>query len=118
MEAARLMARGMLHIPDPDEEPVEDVIATAAAAFGLVVEAGIDQEDEFHLWPENVKTLRLWLGMQTQWWTDAEGGSGLRYEGVLAGMRMLGIPRKEQRELFLGLQAMERATLDARADRR
>lgn len=117
MEAARLLARGMLHIPQPDDEPVEDVIATAAAAFGLQVETEGGQEDVFCLWPDNVKTFQLWLGMQTQWHRDEGGSTGLRYEGVQAGMRLLGIPRKEQRGLFMGLQAMERATLDALAQR-
>ncbi len=69
-------------------------------------------EQEFHLWPDNVPTFNLWLGVQTQWIVGMNGRTGLNYGGIEVCMRLHQVRKKEQREMFIGLQAMEHAALD------
>ncbi len=76
------------------------------------MESGTIVEQEFHLWPENVPTFNLWLSVQTQWVIGMNGRTGLDYSGVEVCMRLHQVRKKEQREIFVGLQAMEQASLD------
>ena len=69
-------------------------------------------EDEFWLWPANVAVFNLWLAIQTQWHVGMNGRTGLDYASVEACMRLHQVRKKEQREMFVGLQAMEQAALD------
>jgi hypothetical protein len=82
------------------------------AAIGLRLESGPVIEEDFHLWPDNVATFKLWLSVQTQWVIGMNGRTGLEYAGVEACMRLHQVRKKEQREMFIGLQAMEHAALD------
>ena len=107
-----MLARGELRFPDGDETLPEDAIATALAAIGLQMESTPAAEEEFHLWPENVATFNLWLAVQTQWRVGMNGRTGLDYSAVDVCMRLHQVRKKEQREMFVGLQAMEQATLD------
>lgn len=76
------------------------------------MESGTIVEQEFHLWPENVPTFNLWLSVQTQWVIGMNGRTGLDYSGVEVCMRLHQVRKKEQRKIFVGLQAMEQASLD------
>lgn len=113
--AAQLLARGQLRIAYDDEsdgEP-EEVISAALAALGLEVEEPLELEEEFALWPECVPTFQFWQAVQTQWRIGMTGrATGLDYQGVKACMELCGIPRKKRTELFAGIRAMERATLN------
>lgn len=107
-----MLARGELRFPDSDEPAPEDAIADALAAVGLRMESTLAAEEEFYLWPENVPTFNLWLAVQTQWHAGMNGRTGLDYAGVDVCMRLHQVRKKEQREMFVGLQAMEQAALD------
>ena len=70
------------------------------------------------LWPDNVLAWRCWEGVQTQWRASGFGVTGLDYAGVRAYLEILGIKGRERMEVFVGIQACERATLDVHAERR
>ena len=101
-----------MRFQDDDEATPEDAIEQALAAIGLRLESSLAPEEEFYLWPENVATFNLWLSLQTQWITGMNGRTGLNYAGVEVCMRLHQVRKKEQREMFVGLQAMEHAALD------
>jgi hypothetical protein len=115
VDAAEFWARGGKH----GGPGVEDDLAL----FGVhpeAVKAWLGDEPEgpedFDVWPDNWPTLQLFLTLQTQWrlLVGGAGGAsfiGLDYSAVQAAMLMLGIPRKERAEMFVGLCMMERAAL-------
>lgn len=109
------MASGQLRIENPQDQDVQQTERDAAlAAFGLVATEPVAPDETFALWPENLLAFNLWQAVQTQWRTGGMGHpTGLDYGGVQACMVLRGIRKKDQVELFAGLQAMEQATLDA-----
>lgn len=74
------------------------------------------------MWPENVEALGLFLALQTQWRVASGMGgvmrTGLDYGAIAPTLRMLGLPRARERELFEALQVMESAFLNAQAESR
>jgi hypothetical protein len=90
----------------------------AFAAFGLVPEAEMEIEEEFHLWPENVAAFNLWLSIQTQWRSDNGQRTGLEYPGIDICIRNQAVPKKQRSWYFATMQAMERAALDEWAKER
>jgi hypothetical protein len=74
------------------------------------VEAQTDADEDFAVWPENVRTLQLFLACSTQWRYGATGGViGLDYSGVEALLRLRGV--RHRRRVFTDLQVMEMAAL-------
>jgi hypothetical protein len=73
---------------------------------------------EVYLWPDNVRTWRLWLAVQTQWRVGMSGVTGLDYAGVRAYLDEEEVVGDERRESFVGIRAAESATLAAWAERR
>jgi hypothetical protein len=75
------------------------------------------------VWPENWPVVLAFCAVATQWRTvwvgGLEGGglmrTGLDYEGVRAGLAMLGI--EVTPDLVRGLQVMEHAALEAWSER-
>ncbi|MEX2480195.1 MAG: DUF1799 domain-containing protein [Gammaproteobacteria bacterium] len=72
------------------------------------------------VWPQNAETVAAFLWISSQWRTQSLGGGmtparltfiGLDYAGVRAGLDAAGIA--VTRELWLGLQVMEAAALEA-----
>lgn len=116
------MARGQLRIESPDDPNANteaDELSAALAGLGLYCESSlVIDEDEFWLWPENEEAFWLWCSVQTQWMVGMAGALGLNYPGVESCMRMRGIRKKRQRQLFLVLQMMEQATLEEWASKR
>ena len=92
----------------------------ALASFGLhLVGHGRTHLDEVAwLWPENERTWRLWLQVQTQWRVGLDGKTGLDYAGVQACMELRRIPRRQRPRLFEQLHAMELAALGVWRDAR
>ena len=80
MEAARRLAKGDVGSPINDE---------ALAAFGLVHVADDEPDHRIAVWPENMKTVEVFVAMFTQWQTAGMDGApvGLRYESLPAVMR-------------------------------
>lgn len=108
------MACGQLRIEPGQDDAKQTEIAAALAAVGLVAIDAVTLDDTFALWPENLPTFNLWQAVQTQWRSGGMGPpTGLDYGGVQACMALRGVRKKEQAELFSGLQAMEQATLSA-----
>ena len=117
-KAAELLALGQLRFPSAssDEPEPEVEVNEAAAALGLVIanETPLELEEEFALWPECLPTFNFWRRLQTQWLRDAMGGyCSLNYPGVQVCMDIFGIKKKERLQLFLEIQAMECAFLNA-----
>jgi hypothetical protein len=71
------------------------------------------------IWPECVFAWRHWLRLQTQWQHAGMDGSlaGLRYEGVVAALDLLGVV-DERAELFALIQHMETTLLDEQSRKR
>lgn len=116
MEAARLLARGDLTIPDLPGQKYEEEASfeTAAEGFKLVIEKLPEvREDEFYLWPENYEVFSLWRTIQSQWNWDDGKRRGLNYPGVQICLGYWpGIRKKERVDAFHLLQAMEQAALE------
>lgn len=90
----------------------------ALAAFGLVAEAPLDLDEEFHLWPENEEVFWLWMACQTQWFYSEGRRRGLQYSGVMVVMEAHQIPRKKRNQYFCLVQAMEQTCLNVWAHER
>lgn len=68
---------------------------------------GENDSDLFEVWPENWRTLEIFLSCRYQWNMGAMGGfMGLRAEGVESVMRMNRVPLKDQWPIFTDLMAM------------
>lgn len=77
-------------------------------------------DDKVYLWPENLPVWRLWNQLQTQWRGNAAGGrDGLDYGAVATYMREVARIRPTRRwgEIWIGIQAMERASLAVWAEK-
>lgn len=108
------MACGQLRIEQDQDDAQHTEVDEALAAWGLVAAEPMELEETFALWPENLPTFNFWRVIQTQWRIGGTGRpSGLDYGGVHTCMDLHGIRKKNQPEVFAGLQAMERATLIA-----
>jgi hypothetical protein len=113
------MARGQLRFDSQTDEAVGDELTAAFEAFGLQCEDDIAvDQDEFWLWPENEKVFWLWAGLQTQWVVGMAGAVGLNYAGVEADFRLLGIPKKRRRDIYLLIKHMEQTALEEWAAKR
>ena len=76
--------------------------------------AGATPLDEVvYLWPDNLRAWQCWCGVQTQWRTGGMGGAtGLDYAGVRAYLDEQGPQGEERKDIFSGIRAAERGTLD------
>lgn len=63
------------------------------------------------VWPDNWQTLQVFTDLMSQWNVGMNGVIGLRYEALPLVLKMHGIKRKRQREVFDGLRVMERAAI-------
>ncbi|MFZ2309597.1 MAG: DUF1799 domain-containing protein [Rhodoferax sp.] len=85
----------------------------AVATHGPAAESEIA-----YLWPCNVQAWCVWCELQTQWRHSGMGdATGLDYAGVRAHLDECGHSGSERKELWSCIQAAERATLDAWAER-
>lgn len=88
--------------------PEERIAATRAAAKAAHAAA-----NEFEVWPDNWRTVRVFSGLSTQWRLAPMGGfSGLDYAAVEAALRIWRAPRRRWRALFADIQIMEAAVVD------
>jgi hypothetical protein len=97
---------------DEGEKPEDEDLSM----FGLVAAEEEDHEEEddelFGVWPENWKSVQLFMACATQWDTVPLGGmqggflyAGLNYSKVRDTMEMLGVKRKA--EMLEDLRVME-----------
>ena len=97
--------------PDP-----HNAWTAAVAQLGLLDRQ--EPERVAYLWPDNLLAWRCWQGVQTQWRVGMGGATGLDYAGVRAFLDEQDLQRDERREVFAGIQACERATLEVWAEQR
>lgn len=71
-----------------------------------------------YLWPCNVLAWQVWGAVQSQWRNGVAGREGLDYAGVRAYLDEAGLRGDERRDVFNGIQAAERASLEAWAEQR
>ena len=88
--------------------------------FGLFLAAGMPpaSDEELYLWPCNALVWGLFMRLQTQWRVGMSGATGLDYAAVRVVMDLAGVGKKRRQEVFAGIQACERATLEIWNDRR
>lgn len=77
----------------------------------------LGSQEPVFLWPENLLAWQCWMAVQTQWRVGMGGPTGLDYAGVRAFLDLAGLRKKDRLEVFAGLAAMERATLEVWAER-
>ena len=80
--------------------------------------SAVEPDTVVYLWPDNVVAWGVWCDLQTQWAHSPGGPSGLQYAGVRAHLDEMGFAGTERREIYAGVRAAERATLDALALKR
>lgn len=111
---ARAIAEdGQSDAPQPDPNNPWTAHLQALGAFNREAHA-----KEVYLWPDNLPAWGAWQAVQTQWRVGMGGATGLDYTGVRAWLDEQGSAGPERRELFAGIQACERATLEVWAEAR
>lgn len=108
---ARAAAESASHetaLPEPNS-------AWAGALAGLGLQT--DAPDPVYLWPDNVCAWNHWQSVQTQWRVGMGGATGLDYAGVRAYLDEVDLG-EQRRDVFAGIQACERATLDVWSEQR
>ena len=130
-QVARACARGLLqsateHTQDHEQRD------QSLAAFGLFPQEQASADtpqatDKCYLWPCNVLCWGIWQSLQTQWRLDSMGNrTGLDYGAVAEYLRsVVGINARRRRwrgtswgEVWIGIEAMEQAALQAWAEKR
>lgn len=76
--------------------------------FGL---SPADLNGDVEVWPENWPAFRLFNAMSTQWRTGACGATGLDYTAITSVAELIGMKKKQLREIFPDLQVMEAEAL-------
>jgi hypothetical protein len=91
----------LLHGSSADKELLAD-----AAAFGLTLPEAMLAPKVYHVWPEHMKVLSLFLRCMTQWRCGASGVIGLDY-GVVLQMASLYQITEDLAGVMEDLQIME-----------
>lgn len=65
-----------------------------------------------YLWPDNVQTKDVFVGMGTQWRVGMSGPIGLDYAAMPVVARALGVRRSDWADLLDGIRVMESAALE------
>jgi len=81
--------------------------------LAAVAAAQTGNEQLGYLWPCNVIAWGCWSAVQTQWRVGQGGATGLDYAGVGVYLAEAGHLGQERKDIFKGICAAERATLDA-----
>ncbi len=81
------------------------------AALGLRWEGEVHDGD-FAVWPENWAVVMVFKHMMTQWIMAFSGPVGLNYGSLSSVYSVLGVKRKERRDIFPDFRLMERAALE------
>lgn len=107
------------------EQKIESAKAAGAPQEALDAIRRKDQarkeEEIVRLWPENVRPVRLAMGMWTQWRVSMNGPVGFDYAVLPLIESRIGlesIPADEEAECFEGFQIIERELLSEMARKR
>jgi hypothetical protein len=72
--------------------------------------ADYEQED-FEVWPENERAIRLFLAIKTQWRTGVNGPTGLDYNVLFSAMDRMKLSDQDYESMFLDMRVIESAAL-------
>jgi len=92
-----------------------DETKAALAAFGAVL-VGARPVQETLVYPCNIKTVLIFVGLSTQWRVGMNGATGLDYPAIPMVAKTLGIKLNPKR--IRDLQTMERAALNYWSEQR
>lgn len=106
------MALGLV-VSEQERAQDEEVVDDALAMFGLYAVRPEQQFVEVYLWPENLRSWNLFQELSTQWVWGLDGRKGLNYSSVEFVMKMAGVKKRQQQQVFRDIQAMEWAALSA-----
>ncbi len=111
------MARSAAESTSHEAAPPEPGNAWAGALAGLGLQADDAALEVVYLWPDNLRAWGCWQDVQTQWRVGMGGATGLDYAGVRAYLEEAELG-EERRDVFAGIRACERATLEVWAENR
>ena len=77
--------------------------------MGIAVLGEMPKAQDDWIYPCNVKTMRLFIAMSTQWRTGMSGATGLDYTPLQTVAKSIGVRLSAKR--MTDLQTMERAAL-------
>jgi hypothetical protein len=80
-----------------------------AAAFGFTIEEVGGSPAE--IWPVNLRSVNVFIAMDTQWFVGARGPTGLRYEALPEIWRRTKTPIADRDAIFEDLRVMEQVAL-------
>jgi len=86
------------------------------AGLGFTL-SDLDSE-EFKLWPDNWSSFIVFESMGTQWRIGMGGPTGLDYCALPDVMRLCGIKKKHQPDVFYDVRVMEAEALKVMAEQR
>lgn len=77
------------------------------------------EPDGSEVWPDNVRTVEVFLALSTQWRIGPGGEMyGLDYAALPAVLELCDVPPDERRDVFEGVRVMEREAIDVVMKRR
>ncbi|WP_434134363.1 DUF1799 domain-containing protein [Pseudomonas luteola] len=76
----------------------------------------LDSEDIL-IWPDNWNSFTVFEAMGTQWRTGGCGATGLDYCALPEVMRLCGIKKRHQPDMFYDVRVMEAEALKVMAER-
>lgn len=65
------------------------------------------------VWPENRRSVEVFLAMRTQWRYSFGGAAGLDYSALSEIWQRLKVPQSERDQVFQDLQTLEMSALSA-----
>jgi len=77
----------------------------------------LDSEDVL-IWPDNWNSFTVFEAMGTQWRTGGCGATGLDYCALPDVMRLCGIKKRHQPDVFYDVRVMEAEALKVMAEQR
>lgn len=72
-----------------------------------------NRDNEFEIYPDNARTVALFIDMLTQWRVGVNGATGLDYNVIPMLFKLRRVKKKHRNDVFDGLKVMERAALEA-----
>lgn len=95
-----------------DDQAADDLRSYGSSEDEIREALGAAEPEAFAVWQDNADTVDMFMSLQTQWRVGPMGGYlGLDYAGVAAALGAVVRAPARRRDMFLNLQAMERAAL-------
>jgi hypothetical protein len=85
-------------------------------ALGLSVEDGVCDLADTEVWPENWKSLELFMALDTSWRYGMAGRTGIDYSVLPVLFDLHSVRPKDQLQVFQDIRVMESETLRLMAE--